>query len=390
MGAPLKNLGLLEVNTTSEGDKKYGNYGRDVFAAVGGQRGGPLRGYLQDAKKLPNFTAKLYSPVTSIVRNGSQITGVKVNGTTINAKSVVLSAGAWNTPSLLFASGIGPKSVLDTAASINFTTYLESDWIINNGVGANLHDNPSTSIAISLDDTSRAPFYSLSNVLNGSLPQADKDSLFFNRSGPLTSPGRQLVGWIEEPFPGNSSKSMVIQTLCSTPTAVDGQFACQWNLNEGLLSRGRIILATDGKLAFEGGVGPWLSDPEGIDVQVFASALKRMVASINATPGMTVTSPASNVTDYVSYLNTAPRNSAIHWGGSCTVGTTDGTKNGTDCVDLTAKVYGTNNLFVVDGSLSRAPTTSNPAFLYEAIAELASVKVMESLGVKAKLTRSRT
>lgn len=116
---------------------KYDNFGRDVFAAQGGQRGGPLVGYLQDAKKLPNFTLKINSPVTSVIRTGSKITGVEVNGTVISAKNVVLSAGVWNTPSILFASGIGPKSELTKAKNISFTKYEENDWIINDGVGAN-------------------------------------------------------------------------------------------------------------------------------------------------------------------------------------------------------------------------------------------------------------
>ncbi|KAJ8067286.1 hypothetical protein OCU04_004645 [Sclerotinia nivalis] len=147
MGSVFESIGVTEVNTTTDVDEKYNTYGRDVFAAVGGQRGGPLLGYLQDAKKLPNFTLKMNSPVTSVIRTGSKITGVEVNGTVITAKNVVLSAGAWNTPSILFASGIGPVSELTTAANINFTQYKKKDWIINNGVGANREYNPLFSLA---------------------------------------------------------------------------------------------------------------------------------------------------------------------------------------------------------------------------------------------------
>jgi glycerol-3-phosphate dehydrogenase len=65
----------------------------------------------------------MFSPVTSVIRNGAQITGVEVNGTVINAKAVVLSTGVWNTPSILVASGIGPVSELTTAKNIGFTKY---------------------------------------------------------------------------------------------------------------------------------------------------------------------------------------------------------------------------------------------------------------------------
>lgn len=136
MGSVFESIGVTEVDPLTDVNDKYNNYARDVFASQGGQRGGPLIGYLQDAKKLPNFTLKMYSPVTSLVRTGGKITGVKVNGTIVAAKNVILSAGV-NTVSLLLASAIGPESQLKYAAEIGFTTYAEKDWIINDGVGSN-------------------------------------------------------------------------------------------------------------------------------------------------------------------------------------------------------------------------------------------------------------
>lgn len=137
MGSVFETIGVTEVDPLTDVNDKYNNYARDVFASQGGQRGGPLIGYLQAAKKLPNFTLKMYSPVTSLVRTGGKITGVKVNGTIVAAKNVVLSAGVWNTPSIMFASGIGPESVLKTAVETSFTTYAEKDWIRNDAAGCN-------------------------------------------------------------------------------------------------------------------------------------------------------------------------------------------------------------------------------------------------------------
>ncbi|KAI9642064.1 hypothetical protein NHQ30_009935 [Ciborinia camelliae] len=370
MGSVFESINITEIDSVTDVNNKYNTYGRDVFAATGGQRGGPLVGYLQDAKKLPNFTLKINSPVTSVIRTGSTITGVEVNGTVITAANVVLSAGTWNTPSILFASGIGPKSELTTAASINFTTYAEADWIINDGVGANLHDNPQTQISFQYSDTAALPAYDVSGVLTGDVIKADADALYYNRTGPLTSPGRELNGWIKVPYPSDSSKYMTIQTICSRPTTNNGSFNCQFCLNEGLLSRGQVSLATDGSLTFADGVGPWLTNP--LDTELYATAMKKLIDGANAYPGLNVTSPAGthDLDYYISYLNSTAKQSNNHWGGSCTLGS---------CVDEDTLVIGTDNLFVIDGSLSPAPTTSNPAFLYESIAELASERIIAKI-----------
>ncbi|RAL65913.1 hypothetical protein DID88_005575 [Monilinia fructigena] len=294
MGSVLKSIGITEVDTITDVNDKYDNYGRDVFAAQGGQRGGPLVGYLQDAKKLPNFTLKMNSPVTSVIRTGSKITGVEVNGTVISAKNVVLSAGVWNTPSILMKRMIG----LSTTVS-----------------GANLHDNPQTSITFQYSNSSEIPFYSLSGALTGDVNKADADDLYLRRTGPLTSPGRELTGWIKVPYPNDASKSMTIQTICSRPTSVDGNFNCQFCLNEGLLSR-----------------GPWLTN--SLDTELYATALKRFIDGANAYPGLNVTAPAALTTCpyYISYLNQNAKVSNNHWGGSCSLGL---------CVNEDTLVHGT-------------------------------------------------
>jgi len=381
MGSVLETIGMKEVNTTSQGNDKYNTFGRDVFATDNGLRGGPLVGYLQDAKALPNFTLKLYSKVDYVVRNGSTVSGVYVNGTTITADTVVLSGGVLLTPTLLFASAIGPKSDLETASQIGYTPYTSESWIINNAVGGNVHDNPTFNVNLTYNDTAALPYFSTAEMIatGGGVSQADKDMLFFNHTGPLTMVGRQLVGWITVNGT-NDTVSMTVQTICSTPTTVNGSFICQFNLNEGNLSRGRLALAADGTLTFVGGVGPWLTDPR--DVKSYALALQRFVDGANSYPGLNVTFPTpGSLAYYEEFLSRNANQSNNHWGGSCTIGTSDGTNNGTDCVDINAKVYGTDNLYVIDGSLSPKPTTSNPAFLYEAIAEIATERILSILGV---------
>lgn len=159
-------------------------------------------------------------------------------------------------------------------------------------------------ILMQYSNSSEIPFYSLSGALTGDVNKADADLLYHNRTGPLADPGREIVAWIDVPYPEDSSKHMTIQTICARPTTVDGVFNCQFNLNEGALSRGCIALAAGGNLTFVDGVGPWLTNPK--DTEMFAIAMKKFIDGANAYPGMAVTSPAGthDLDWYIDYVNT--------------------------------------------------------------------------------------
>ena len=59
---------------------------------------------------------------------------------------------------------------------------------------------------------------------------------------------------------------------------------------------------------------------------------------------------------------TPARRTANHWIGSCKLGLDDGRRpNGTAVVDPDTRVYGMDNLFVVDGSIFPGIMTGNPS-----------------------------
>lgn len=62
--------------------------------------------------------------------------------------------------------------------------------------------------------------------------------------------------------------------------------------------------------------------------------------------------------------------------GTAKMGVDSALAGGTSVVDADTRVYGTDNLFVVDASILRGLTTSNPSGTIMAVAERASEKIL--------------
>jgi cellobiose dehydrogenase (acceptor) len=63
--------------------------------------------------------------------------------------------------------------------------------------------------------------------------------------------------------------------------------------------------------------------------------------------------------------------------GTAKLGTDDGRKGGSAVVDLDAKVFGTDNLFVVDASIFPGMTTGNPSAMIVIAAEQAAGRILK-------------
>lgn len=131
-------------------------YTNTTFMFSNGERGGPMATYLVDAMARSNFDLWTNTVVERVVRDGSKVTGLEIksngdgghDGTVqiSSTGSVVLSAGAFGTPKLLFRSGIGPQDQLEIVKGADGDSMISQDQWINLPVGENLIDNINVSL----------------------------------------------------------------------------------------------------------------------------------------------------------------------------------------------------------------------------------------------------
>lgn len=124
---------------------------------------------MRTAKARSNFKLLTYTKVSSVVRNGSTITGVRTNDTSLGPDGVislnpngrvVLSAGAFGTTQILIQSGIGTEDMISLVqANATMGAFLppSSDWI-DVPVGFNVADNSCINVCpgLSLSSSSSA------------------------------------------------------------------------------------------------------------------------------------------------------------------------------------------------------------------------------------------
>jgi cellobiose dehydrogenase (acceptor) len=154
VGGWLNKNGYSNITINDNPNFKNHAYGYSAYDFVAGQRGGPVPTYLKTASARSNFKLVVNTTVSNVVRNGAQVSGVRTNKGfyTLTSKGrVVLSAGSFGTPRLLFQSGIGPTDQINIVKGNSIAGPLlppSSQWI-NLPVGYNVSDNPSINLIFS-------------------------------------------------------------------------------------------------------------------------------------------------------------------------------------------------------------------------------------------------
>jgi cellobiose dehydrogenase (acceptor) len=353
------------------------NSKKDVFSypplnTANGLRDGPVRSYLPLAQNQKDFKLMLRTKVIRAVRHGPVISGVETETSTgdriiYNVKaggSVVFAGGALSTPRLLFNSGIGPTEQLQFVASgtTGVTLPAKSDWIIL-PVGAEVKDHTIFTVKFKTNSTMYSP------PLNDTLkPNQTSIDLFAKGSGLLSQSGQRLTFWTS--VNTTCGTEVFIQGTCNGPA--NNTIQMKIYLTHGLTSVGSLGITPDGATEFI--TNPWMNTKDDSEaITIFMDRLLKMTQASGSTLSFL---SAGNVT--ASSNITGADLTKEHVTGSHYVGTAKmGTKGDPGVVvDTDTKVYGTDNLFVVDASIHPDLPIGNTQAIVMVAAEKAAERIL--------------
>ncbi|KAH7340624.1 the flavin domain of cellobiose dehydrogenase [Rhizoctonia solani] len=380
--------GYEPITINNQRNKKDKVYGYSAFSSQQGIRTGPMGTYLQTALARTNFELLTYTKVLAVARNGSAITGVYTNNTAagdnglirINPKygRVILSAGTFGSARLLFQSGIGPADALaNVEATPNSTVYLPPKRAyIYLPVGYNIQDNPSVSLIFSHPSVNAyqnfRPVWSNPNL-------SDAKQYVEGQSGVLAQTSPRINWW--KKYVGSDSRVRWAQgtaspgnpASCCDPGPGVNNETLLWvtlYLGRGITSTGRAGISNDTRVTLI--TTPWLTNP--VDREVLITAAKDVISTYKRVPNLELRYPNLNNTTIEDLVSNTVGGSN-HWIGS----TRTGTNSSTSVVDANLKVWGTDNLFVVDAGVFPGMPVGNPTASIMVMAEIAAAKLLEKM-----------
>ncbi|KKY23196.1 putative cellobiose dehydrogenase [Phaeomoniella chlamydospora] len=385
----LSSSGWSSIDALEDVESKHDVFSHPPWNIHQHERGGPVKTYLPLAEELSNFHLRLNTKVVRAVRNSTWISGIEVetSGTTheiINITpstgKVILAAGALSTPRTLIYSGIGPTDQIETvqsALSGSVTLPASSSWI-DLPVGVGLKDHPILTVLLNTtSNLTSLPSTAFTDPGNSSI------SLWAEGSGLLTQAGQRLNFWTSVVSPSDN-KTRYIQGTCNSPA--DKQVKIKAYVTHGLTSSTNLLLDSTGEnTVFES--DPWLKTQGDIEAyEIFFDRLLNMTRSNSSTLTALLADGSkvpSNYTGTELYTNLKTTlTSGAHYVGTAKMGTDDGRiNNGTSVVDTNTKVYGTDNLFVVDASIHPDLPTGNTQAIIMVAAEKAAEKILALDGV---------
>lgn len=381
----LEAAGWQNVSAGASPAEKNRSYTHPNHMFANGERGGPMATYLVDAKDLPNFTLMVNTTVNRVIRDGSGATGVEVEAFLpggqcgdINLASggnVILAAGAFGSPKILMRSGIGPQDQLETVKKAEGDKMVaEADWI-NLPVGENLDDHANTEIVITHPNVE---FYDFYEAYDNPIP-SDEQKYVEERSGILaqSAPNLAVVFWHNQVGPDGITRSnqWTARVESSHGVTSNKSISLSHYLGRGKTSRGRTTITSGLNMVVSD--TPYVNNEN--DLAATKDSIKMVIAALSADEQIEVVFPSKNTTldAYLEdYAQTTGSRSANHWMGSCKMGVDSGLEDGTSVVDTNTKVYGMDNLFVVDASIFPEMITTNPSALIVSVAEHAVEKIL--------------
>lgn len=315
-----------------------------------------------------------------------------INYTLSARKEVIVSAGVFQSPQLLMVSGVGPKALLS-----QFDIPVVSDLP---GVGQNMWDH------ILWGTDYRVNVNTASAALNSAVLAAKGVAAYQqNASGPLSVFGAGYYGWedLPEPYRSNLSASSITTLETTFPPdwpelewlPVSAYLGYQRNrqkedpkdghnyatINTGLvspLSRGNVSISSSSMLDPPIINPNWLTDPtdQALAIQSLHRqreiwrylATQGLTDGIEALPGLNVTSDA----DILTYIK-ASLIQIYHAAATCKMGAAN---DSMAVLDSRARVYGVQNLRVVDASSFPFLTPGHPMATIYALAEKIAADIL--------------
>ncbi|TKX20231.1 cellobiose dehydrogenase-like protein 2 [Elsinoe australis] len=377
----LSAAGWSQVDANASPASKSRTFTQTPYMFSGGERGGPMATYLLEASKRSNFKLMMNTSVKRVVRTGAQATGVELEATNANGLcgtvklatngKVILSAGVFGTTKILFRSGIGPTDQLNIVkSSTDGATMIASNQWLNLPVGQNLVDHTNTDLVIRSQDS---VFYDFYGAWDAPIA-ADKTAYLNSRSGILAQSAPNIGPIFFDVVTPSDGIARQMQWTARVEGAAgfpdNTSMVLSQYLGRGKTSRGKMTINKDLTLAIPS--LPFVNTQGDIDAIV--QGIKNVLAALAKNTRITVLAPAAGQTveDFVkAQPNTIGARTANHWMGTAKMGTDSGLTGGTSVVDTSTKVYGTNNIFVVDASIFPGMVSTNPSALIVAAAERA-------------------
>ncbi|KAK1834107.1 cellobiose dehydrogenase [Podospora conica] len=379
--------GYKEVIANEVPNEKNRTFGHSTFMYANGERQGPLHTYLLSALGNEKFGLWMNTAVRRAVRTGSKVSGVELECLatggyegTVNINpggGVIFAAGAFGSMKLLLRSGIGPADQLAVVAgSKDKDTFIAKEQWIDLPVGSNLIDHLNTDLIV---DHPNVVFYDFYEAWT-SPPTNDRDMYLKERSGILAMSAPNIGPLIWETITPADGKPRQFQWTARVE-GNDNVFPSKLSmtlsqyLGRGVVSRGRATIT--GNLDTAVSEHPYLRNAG--DKEAVIAGIEGLVKTLATIKDLTFILPPANITikDWVDGMIVSPSNRrSNHWMGTAKLGTDDGRKGGTSVVDLDTKVYGTDNLFVVDASIFPGMTTGNPTAAIVIAAERAAERIL--------------
>jgi cellobiose dehydrogenase (acceptor) len=365
----LAGAGWNKVDSNENPNDKKKMYGYPAMNVQNGLRAGPVRTYLPLAKGKSNFKLQLHTKVTRAVRTNSTITGVEVvdennQRMIINVNQggkVILAAGSMSSGRILFNSGIGPSDQINVAKAAGVTLPEEGAWI-NSPVGAQVRDHTN----IQLTFKTKGNMTQLSKEDYASPSQTNID-LFAQGSGPLAESFMRLNSW--RTITTSDGHELIIQTHCWSSKS--NEITVLFILTKGTTSVGTMTMNAAGSTVFS--KSPYLQT--NTDKEAMAMAIDEWL-EMSRKSNSTISYVGSANATGASVVKTVATSAGTHMTGMTIMGTDDGTKGGKAVVDPDCKVYGTDNLFVVDAGMHADIPTGNTMAIVMVAAEHAVQKIM--------------